>query len=553
MPLQGQTTVSGEALSSVGRLLRPCKGRICVAIVPQFKNAFWDGKAALRPFYRKAWIVIVARFSFQIRILDLWIMPTHTNRKPGLQEISLRRKTIQEVRSPGLFAKFPIMGITLFVVGSLIFGMLAYALHANDALLQWDQTVAKMFRETQVNAPWSLMEDLLFGIFLGKEVVALTGTILAIYFLYKHFWRESLMVWIGLGAGAWMWLVLSHYFNRPPPADHLDVLEVSGPSFPSGPALMALLGYGMLAYLLVPSLPSRIWKWFVVLLCTLAIALVAVSSLLFGTHYASDVVAGLVLGLAWAGLVFTLVERTVQGGTVVHQERLHNAIPSPSLRTPGLFKRRPLLGLILFLVSILSFAALGYNLLANGPLVQLDLSVYKELLATASAAPPSVNDIMLFGFFVGKQAVRWIVLILSLYFLYQRAWLEFGMLQTSMQGGGILKNFVIDYFSRPRPPEQLGFVTPTLPSFPSGHAMGTIICYGFLAYLLIPQMPSRFWKWTLGLGMLSLVLFEGFSRIFHANHYLTDVLAGYALGLAWLVLVCTVMEKIFIGSPRDGE
>jgi undecaprenyl-diphosphatase len=66
-------------------------------------------------------------------------------------------------------------------------------------------------------------------------------------------------------------------------------------------------------------------------------------------------------------------------------------------------------------------------------------------------------------------------------------------------------------------------------------------------------MPSLFWKWMLSLGILSLVLFEGFSRIFHANHYLTDVVAGYALGLAWLVLVCTVMEKLFMKVPANTK
>jgi undecaprenyl-diphosphatase len=80
-----------------------------------------------------------------------------------------------------------------------------------------------------------------------------------------------------------------------------------------------------------------------------------------------------------------------------------------------------------------------------------------------------------------------------------------------------------------------------------------MICYGFLAYLLVPKMPSRFWKWTLGIAIGAIVLFEGFSRIFHGNHYLTDVLAGYALGVAWLVLVCTVIELIFMRGRADEE
>jgi undecaprenyl-diphosphatase len=59
-------------------------------------------------------------------------------------------------------------------------------------------------------------------------------------------------------------------------------------------------------------------------------------------------------------------------------------------------------------------------------------------------------------------------------------------------------------------------------------------------------MPSIFWKWTVGFIALLVVLFDGFSRVFQGNHYLTDVLAGYALGLAWAGLVYTLIEKIFI-------
>lgn len=471
--------------------------------------------------------------------------------KPSAQEDTFRRDNVQGLCSGGMFAKWPIIGLTMILFGSLLFGALAYALKTNEPLSQWDMSLAKTFHEVQINAPWNLMEDLLFGIFLGKEVVVLTGTILAIHFLHKHFWRELGMLLLGLGGGGAIWYMLSRYFDRPRPIDHLDVLQLAGPSFPSASAMMAVLCYGLLAYLLVPRLPSLFWKWFVAFLCTLTIIVVALSSLLFGTHYVTDVIAGIALGIAWAGFVYMLMERIFLEGTVRDQERSQTAITLEGLRVPGLFKRQPILGFALILLGSLSFATLGYNLLANGSLVQLDQSVYKEFLTQARTAPPGVNDLILFGFFVGKQAVKWIALILSIYFLSQRYWLEFGILQISMQGGGVIKNFVIDYFARPRPPEQLGFVTLTLPSFPSGHAMGTMICYAFLAYLFVPRMPSLFWKWTLSIAILSLVLFEGFSRIFHGNHYLTDVLAGYALGLAWLVLVCTLMEWIFISHRGD--
>jgi undecaprenyl-diphosphatase len=263
--------------------------------------------------------------------------------------------------------------------------------------------------------------------------------------------------------------------------------------------------------------------------------------------------AGVALGLAWIGIVFTLVEYFFHEAIAGNQDGLQKAIDFRGLRAPGLFKGRPLLGLALILLSSLIFAALAYNLLAKGPLLQVDQSVYEKLLVKARTASPDLNDIMLFGFFLGKQAVQVIGVVLSIYFLSQRYWREFAMWQISTQGGGVLKNFIIDYFSRPRPAEQLGLGTTTIPSFPSGHALGTIICYGFLAYLLVPRMPSRFWKWILSIGLLALVLFEGFSRIFHGNHYLTDVLAAYALGIAWLVLVCTIIESIFVKRRGDTE
>src|SRR5215217_3943233 len=170
------------------------------------------------------------------------------------------------LRSRGLLAKQPIIGLTIFLLGGLTFAFLVYSLRTNPALLRWDLTIAKTFRAAQINAPWSLMENLLFGCFVGKELVILIGAVLAVYFLHKRFWQELTMLLIGLGGGGLIWYGLSRYFDRPRPADHLDVLELAGPSFPSAPALLAILCYGLLAYLLIPRLPTLFWKWFAALM-----------------------------------------------------------------------------------------------------------------------------------------------------------------------------------------------------------------------------------------------------------------------------------------------
>lgn len=477
-------------------------------------------------------------------------MATNSNIRHPAQGI-LSENAFHSLRAPGLFAKWPILGLTMFLLGSLMFGALAYNLKTNQQFLQWDTTTAKALHTDVMKIPGSLVEYVLFGFFIGKEVIISIGIILTIYFLRKRFWRELGIVLISLGGGGLIWYFLSHYFDRPRPPNQLDVLVLRDPSFPSGLALMAVLCYGLLAYLLVPKMPSRLWKWIVGSLFTLVIVFVGFSGLLLGAHYVSDVVAGYALGIAWAGLIYTLMESIFRERAARDQERSVRGIPSEGLRAPGLFRRLPIVGVLMILFGGASFAALGYNLLTRGPLVQLDIALYKNFLATAKAAPPSVNEIMLFGFFLGKEVVQVIVTVLSVYFIYRRFWRELGMLLISSAVGSVVWNFIIAYFARPRPPEQTGLPITTIPSFPSGHAMSALICYGFLAYLLVPKMPSLFWKWAVAITALLIVLFDGFSRVFQGNHYLTDVLAGYALGIAWAGLVYTLIERIFMRKKEQ--
>lgn len=221
-----------------------------------------------------------------------------------------------------------------------------------------------------------------------------------------------------------------------------------------------------------------------------------------------------------------------------------DAKASGDLRTPGWLAKWPLLGSILFIVGSLSFGALAYNLQTGGPLLQLDTTLYHNLYAKASAAPPRTNEILLFGFFVGKELIQVIVVILGLYFFHKRFWRELLMLLIGSGGGSLVWRYFNTFFDRPRPEAQLG-ITVLNPSFPSGHVMSAVLCYGFLGYLLVPKMPSIFWKWFVIISVLLVLAFVGLSRVFQGGHYLTDVLAGYALGLAWASLIYTLIESIF--------
>jgi membrane-associated phospholipid phosphatase len=108
----------------------------------------------------------------------------------------------------------------------------------------------------------------------------------------------------------------------------------------------------------------------------------------------------------------------------------------------------------------------------------------------------------------------------------------------------LIFHFLSTFIGRSRPPTQIWIVV-NIPGFPSGHAISVVVCYGLLAYLLAPKMPSLFWKITVSAAALLIIAFVGFSRIFTGGHYLTDILAGYAVGIAWCGLAYTVIERVF--------
>ena len=100
--------------------------------------------------------------------------------------------------------------------------------------------------------------------------------------------------------------------------------------------------------------------------------------------------------------------------------------------------------------------------------------------------------------------------------------------------GCLLQFLLKDIFQRQRPQFPNPLILETSWSFPSGHAMASLIGYGLLAYLLWLAWP----RWRHRLIVVSatamLILVIGFSRLYLGAHYFSDVVAGYAAGAVWL-------------------
>ena len=68
--------------------------------------------------------------------------------------------------------------------------------------------------------------------------------------------------------------------------------------------------------------------------------------------------------------------------------------------------------------------------------------------------------------------------------------------------------------------------------------------YGLLIFLVWENVSNKWVKWILMIFLFLLILIIGVSRVYLRVHYASDVLAGYALGLIWLVLSVWVVRKI---------
>lgn len=91
-------------------------------------------------------------------------------------------------------------------------------------------------------------------------------------------------------------------------------------------------------------------------------------------------------------------------------------------------------------------------------------------------------------------------------------------------------------------PSQYSYYPEDSYSFPSGHATIAVAFYGLLAYLLIRHNPGNKFRTIIFFSGLMMILSVGFSRTYLCEHYLSDVLGGYLLGLSWLILAVTFVE-----------
>lgn len=118
--------------------------------------------------------------------------------------------------------------------------------------------------------------------------------------------------------------------------------------------------------------------------------------------------------------------------------------------------------------------------------------------------------------------------------------LAFGLGMLSVD---ILHRILKEVFARPRP--ELPWSIPSDGfAFPSGHSTISIFFFGYLAWLAATRLKPGPTRTTLLVLFPLIVLGVGWSRIYLGAHWPTDVLAGFAVGGAWLALALIPQIRI---------
>jgi membrane-associated phospholipid phosphatase len=115
--------------------------------------------------------------------------------------------------------------------------------------------------------------------------------------------------------------------------------------------------------------------------------------------------------------------------------------------------------------------------------------------------------------------------------------------------GGAVDTAVKIWVDRPRPHVEDPVATAPANAYPSGHTMMSTIGYGILLLVFLPLIPRK-WRIPAVTGALLLVWGIGFARLMLGVHYITDVVGGFLLGIAWLIASSTAFR---MWRREEGE
>jgi len=226
----------------------------------------------------------------------------------------------------GALGMFLVGGLLVAVAGTAAF--VALARHVRSGTTQaFDDAVIRWMGAHQSPALDAVMVELTA---LGTGTVVLViVTVAALFLTLTQHKYPAILLLVSTFGGLVLNGVLKLGFNRPRPEIFLPPVHTVSSSFPSGHAMSSAIVYGTVAYL-AARLHKRRWaRWLVMTAALVFIGLISFSRMYLGVHYPSDVLAGVVVGLAWAGFCMATLEAIQKFGLRRAPRILKDEKPAP--------------------------------------------------------------------------------------------------------------------------------------------------------------------------------------------------------------------------------
>ena len=208
------------------------------------------------------------------------------------------------------------------------------------------------------------------------------------------------------------------------------------------------------------------------------------------------------------------------------------------LSAEGFFWFQLIGGAIAIVASAGVFGVIAGNLTDGEPMTILDAQVATWF--HVNAMTPLTRLMLLVSDMNGIGGISTLTVLLVLAFAWKREWYWTAFAALAIPGGMLLNLLVKSAFHRARPSFTDPLVTLASYSFPSGHTLASTLFYGTLVAYLVPRVgaTARTLIIVAGIVMVALV---GLSRIYLGAHFLSDVIAAVAEGIAWLSLCLTAL------------
>jgi membrane-associated phospholipid phosphatase len=239
------------------------------------------------------------------------------------------------------------------------------------------------------------------------------------------------------------------------------------------------------------------------------------------------------------GGVMRAVWRAVARTPLAHA--LARRFPGVARQLRRLFSTSPAAGLLLIAVLFAASAVVWFFLVllaqvvTGGGITGTDTRVI-NLVTTLRT--PAVDHVFYAITLFGSAETIAVVAGTAILFTLLRAHYEDGlMILLAVAAGTGFFALIKVLVHRPRPPLEDAVYVQSGFSFPSGHSTVSAALYGTLAYLVIRGMRSEAFKAVIGTLAALLVFAIGFSRVYLGVHYPSDVVAGWAAGIFWVLLV----------------